>query len=94
MRNKKHAALIGIVYISGALAAARTRLRRDEKPNFPYDPNTTSYCTWWWDNDGSISCKDMPAAWGITMEDFLRWVSSSVFLCFVLWSGRKGLEKR
>lgn len=46
----------------------------DESPNFPSDPNTISTCTWWWDNDGSISCKNMPAEWGISMANFLAWV--------------------
>jgi hypothetical protein len=43
----------------------------------PYDPNTVSQCTWWWDNDGSIACKDIPSARGTTLADFRRWVSSS-----------------
>ena len=50
-------------------------LRRDETPQLPYDPNTTQYCSWWWDNDGSVPCADIPAAWGITLADFQRWVS-------------------
>ncbi|KAL4920060.1 hypothetical protein BDW62DRAFT_199150 [Aspergillus aurantiobrunneus] len=69
--------------LSGALAAVagKAKYRRDETPNFPSDPDTTSYCTWWWDNDGSIPCSDMPAVWGITLEDFLRWVRFSSLLC-------------
>lgn len=47
----------------------------DEKPNYPHDPNTISSCTYWWDNDGQIPCADMPGEWGISMENFLRWVS-------------------
>lgn len=46
----------------------------DQTPNMPFDPNTIATCTWWWDNDGSISCKNMPAEWGISMDNFLAWV--------------------
>ncbi|KAJ4169798.1 hypothetical protein NW754_005946 [Fusarium falciforme] len=42
-------------------------------PKYPSHPDTTKFCSWWWDNDGSIACKDMPDAWSISMEDFLRW---------------------
>lgn len=49
------------------------RLRGD-KPVFPPAPNTISTCSWWWDSDGSIPCAEMPAEWGISMENFLKWV--------------------
>ncbi|RDL39248.1 uncharacterized protein BP5553_03588 [Venustampulla echinocandica] len=49
------------------------RLRRDESPALPHDPDTTKYCTWWFDNDGSIECSAMPASWAISLPDFLRW---------------------
>ena len=39
------------------------------------DPNTTSYSSWWYDSAGSIRCLDMPTYWGITVADFLWWVS-------------------
>lgn len=88
--GKYLAALFGLLTVSasvsGALAAVagKSKYRRDETPNFPYDPDTTSYCTWWWDNDGSISCNDIPAVWGVTLEDFLRWVRFSSFLSLFL----------
>jgi hypothetical protein len=50
----------------------------DDSPNYPHDPNTVASCTWWWDNDGQIPCADMPFEWGISMENFLRWVSRNV----------------
>ncbi|KAL4998532.1 hypothetical protein BDV10DRAFT_201217 [Aspergillus recurvatus] len=81
------AALFGLLTVSasvsGVLAnvARKAKYRRDETPNFPYDPDTTSYCTWWWDNDGSIPCSDMPAFWGITLEEFLRWNPSITASC-------------
>ncbi|KEY73173.1 hypothetical protein S7711_04139 [Stachybotrys chartarum IBT 7711] len=43
------------------------------QPLYPVHSGTTPYCTWWWDNNGSIPCEDMPDAWLITREDFLRW---------------------
>jgi hypothetical protein len=77
MVGKIHVAIVGLFSVTGALGNTRWKLRRDETPSMPYDPDTTSYCTWWWDNDGSIACNDIPSAWGITLADFRRWVSSS-----------------
>ncbi|KAH7122762.1 hypothetical protein B0J11DRAFT_464848 [Dendryphion nanum] len=57
------------------------KLRRDEKPGFPTDPNTVRSCTWWYDNDGSIPCNDMPAAWAISLETFRRWNPSITAQC-------------
>lgn len=54
--------------------------RRDPTPLYPIDPNTVKTCTWYWDNDGSIPCASMPFEWGITMENFLKWV------CYGLWT--------
>ncbi|KAH6874031.1 LysM domain-containing protein [Thelonectria olida] len=53
----------------------------DATPNMPYDPNTDPNCSWWWDNDGSIACKNMPGEWGITLADFLRWNPSITSDC-------------
>jgi hypothetical protein len=47
-----------------------------ESPNFPTAPDTIATCRWWWDNDGSIACKKMPAEWGISMANFLAWVGT------------------
>jgi hypothetical protein len=46
----------------------------DEKPVFSTDSNTTKYCSWWYDSDGSRNCSDMSKDWGITLADFIRWV--------------------
>lgn len=57
----------------------------DAKPNLPYDPNTTSYCTWWIDYNGSDACKDILASNWIELVDFRRWVRlipSSISVCF------------
>lgn len=26
------------------------------EPGYPYDPRTTTYCSWWADNDGHDTC--------------------------------------
>lgn len=50
---------------------------RGADPQFDYDPSTTPWCTWWYDNeDGSVKCEDVPSVWGITMKQFQEWVSS------------------
>ncbi|KAK0385976.1 hypothetical protein NLU13_7150 [Sarocladium strictum] len=60
----------------------------DETPNMPFDPNTEKTCVWWWDNDGSIACKDMPTEWGISMENWLRWNPSLTSDCGNFINGR------
>ncbi|KAH8178523.1 hypothetical protein LIA77_00042 [Sarocladium implicatum] len=72
----------------GASAAPRARSNEttavhvmELKPNYPYDPNTISTCTYWWDNNGEIPCADMPGEWGISMEAFLRWNPSITSTC-------------
>lgn len=79
--SKPSSRLAGILTLAVALDCVEGRPQfflKDATPNLPSDPNTISTCTWWWDNvDGSIACEDMPAQWGISMEDFLLWVSLS-----------------
>lgn len=47
----------------------------DAEPGLPHDDDASPYCTWWLDNTGGEVCADVPEWWGITMADFLRWVS-------------------
>ncbi|KAI1860817.1 uncharacterized protein JN550_011279 [Neoarthrinium moseri] len=78
------AALVGSGSNPGSVALAASSgdmEAMDAQPNYPSDPNTTPYCSWWWDNDGSIPCEDMPDAWGITMDDFVRWNPSLASGC-------------
>ncbi|KAI9368195.1 hypothetical protein BJX61DRAFT_537453 [Aspergillus egyptiacus] len=49
--------------------------------DLPDDPSTAPDCTRWWDNDGSILCSEIPAVWGIALEDFLRWNPSLSDTC-------------
>ncbi|KAL4860890.1 hypothetical protein BDV12DRAFT_204586 [Aspergillus spectabilis] len=62
MAGRIFATFVAFAGISSALAV-KYRLKRDKVPSFPYDPDTTSHCTWWWDNDGSIPCEEMPITW-------------------------------
>ncbi|KAF9894401.1 hypothetical protein FE257_007904 [Aspergillus nanangensis] len=78
--SSRLAGLLALSLVLGGVEA-RPSLLRDASPNSPSDPNTIATCTWWWDNDGSIACKDMPFEWGISMEDFLRWNPSITAGC-------------
>lgn len=71
------AALISSSHVGFTVLAAPSKdvTVMDAKPNYPSDPNTTPYCSWWWDNDDSVHCEDIPEAFDITMDDFVRWVS-------------------
>lgn len=45
------------------------------RPRFQVHPDTTSYCSWWYDNvDGSIPCNEVPVWWEITEAEWKRWV--------------------
>ncbi|EEQ28369.1 uncharacterized protein MCYG_01257 [Microsporum canis CBS 113480] len=56
MVGNKCVIVLSLLAISGALAK-NGKLRRDWEPKYQHDPNTTPYCSWWYDNDGSITCK-------------------------------------
>jgi hypothetical protein len=50
-----------------------------ETPRLPYDPNTSQYCSYWFDyTDSRVTCNQVPSQWSIAMADFLRWVSALV----------------
>ncbi|KAF9881457.1 LysM domain-containing protein [Colletotrichum karsti] len=46
---------------------------RDAEPKYPSDPNTTPYCSWWYDNEGTQACARVLSDNFITLEDFRRW---------------------
>jgi len=60
--------------VSISSATTVTLQARGEDPALPYDPNTSPYCFWWFDNLG-LTCEETWEAWGIERADFLRWVS-------------------
>ncbi|KAH7635588.1 hypothetical protein B0T09DRAFT_298276 [Sordaria sp. MPI-SDFR-AT-0083] len=62
--------------------------RRGEAPGLPFDPKTTMYCTYWYDNDGSLDCEWVPDSWSIEMKDFLRWNPSLTANCGNFIEGR------
>ncbi|CAG7557594.1 unnamed protein product [Fusarium equiseti] len=58
----------------------------DVDPNMPHDPDPQ--CQFWWDNDGSIACKDMPKSFKISLESWLRWNPSLTKDCGNYITGR------
>lgn len=70
-----------LVLVASAVQAAvlHPNGRRDVKPKYPFDPSTTKYCSFWYDNDdGNIACEDMPSVLLIKNDDWLRWVSGLI----------------
>ncbi|KAK3897303.1 LysM domain-containing protein [Staphylotrichum tortipilum] len=65
------------------LASSRRAIfrARDESPNLPHDPNATSACTWWYDNDGGMSCPDLMSLFAITPAQFASWNPSVTQSC-------------
>lgn len=70
-----------LVISSLALRAAAGVVPLGAQPAYSYDPNTTKYCSWWWDNDGTTTCDARLDALGIPREDFFRWVSDPLYRC-------------
>ncbi|KAK3896642.1 hypothetical protein C8A05DRAFT_39811, partial [Staphylotrichum tortipilum] len=46
-----------------------------------HDPNATSACTWWYDNDGGMSCPDLLSLFSITPAQFAFWNPSVTGSC-------------
>ncbi|RYP55760.1 hypothetical protein DL769_010053 [Monosporascus sp. CRB-8-3] len=62
---------------------------RAETPRLPYDPNTSKYCSYWFDyTDSRVQCDQVPQQWGISMADFLRWNPSITSDCGNFTFGR------
>lgn len=48
-------------------------------PGYKTDPNTTKFCSFWFDNDGILACQDVVSNFvSGTMADFLRWASEKL----------------
>ncbi|KFG84795.1 LysM domain-containing protein [Metarhizium anisopliae] len=54
---------------------------RQSNPRFSFDPNTSSYCTFWYDNDGSIPCTEILGLFSVSIDDFIRWNPSITPTC-------------
>lgn len=50
---------------------------RDAKPKFSYDKGTSPYCSFWYDNDGSLSCTETLSLFIVSIDNFVRWVSET-----------------
>ncbi|KAM7198759.1 hypothetical protein V8F20_006074 [Naviculisporaceae sp. PSN 640] len=79
--------LLGAVTSLVAASPAMVVPRDGTSPNLPFDPNTTSYCSWWVDLEGSITCSAFATENGITLDQFRRWNPSIPSNCGTLKSG-------
>ena len=43
-------------------------------PKYHYDPDTTRYCSWWVDNEGTWTCDRIETELEVSMIDFQQWV--------------------
>ncbi|KAI4858574.1 hypothetical protein F4820DRAFT_442209 [Hypoxylon rubiginosum] len=65
-----------------AFGAAFAHVARDGlTPSLSYDPNTTSYCTWWVDLTTTVSCTSLLSDNLITLDTFRRWNPSITAGC-------------
>ncbi|KAL0943523.1 LysM domain-containing protein [Colletotrichum truncatum] len=79
--------VVGYVAIQSILFAGGVSAR-DTTPMMPHDPSTTSHCSWWWDNDGSITCFDILEFWAIDIATMTRWNPSITPECGNFQLGR------
>ncbi|KAK8146894.1 hypothetical protein G3M48_002469 [Beauveria asiatica] len=54
---------------------------RDGVPGLPFHTGTTPYCSFWYDNDGSMTCEDVIIAFGLSMDQFGKWNPSVTSDC-------------
>ncbi|OAF60709.1 hypothetical protein VC83_03352 [Pseudogymnoascus destructans] len=77
--------IIVLTYVATTLVASASikgrHMARDTTPLEPFDPNTTKYCSYWWDTEGSFTCQDFVNGWGLTLADFTRWNPSITATC-------------
>ncbi|ETS81740.1 hypothetical protein PFICI_06742 [Pestalotiopsis fici W106-1] len=78
------AALAALPRLASASLAQRLKFlnTRDVEPGMPYDLNTISTCTWWYDNFEGLTCTDVrDLLYAISPEDFTRWNPSITLDC-------------
>jgi predicted secreted Zn-dependent protease len=64
------------VWVVSATAARVALYRRGPKPSYEVEAATTKYCVDWYDYDfQEISCSDLRDAFGITLQEWSRWVT-------------------
>jgi len=69
--------LLGTALFDVTLGAALGRIagRDGSTPSLTFDPNTTSWCTWWTDLNTPVACSTLLSQYSINEEQFRRWVS-------------------
>ncbi|CAG5157188.1 uncharacterized protein ALTATR162_LOCUS4980 [Alternaria atra] len=71
----------------GLSATSRIQSRSGKTPSLAFDPATTSYCSWWIDYDGSMTCQEVLDDNWIELDAFRRWNPSIGADCTGLVSG-------
>ncbi|OBT53051.1 hypothetical protein VE04_07542 [Pseudogymnoascus sp. 24MN13] len=74
-------ACVGVEFVAYITVKAPGNTARDASPSFPYDPNTTRYCTDWWDTLGLFSCQELVDIYSLNIADFVRWNPSITAAC-------------
>ncbi|KAK1688370.1 hypothetical protein BDP55DRAFT_692457 [Colletotrichum godetiae] len=69
-----------------ALAGVAHHRRDGSSPSLTYDPNTTTYCTWWVDLTAAKTCSALLSENAIDLVSFRRWNPSITDTC-VLQTG-------
>ena len=63
----------------GQLARSLQKARGIE-PLFPTDPGAPEDCTYWFDNEGGVTCQALVTSFATSMEELLSWVSRIIHL--------------
>ncbi len=81
--------LLGLATFVAATTGRRGHARdvSNSIPRYPYDTNTTRWCIWWYDSDGSLGCEDLQILYGISL-DFLKWVGWKMLTPYKTLSNR------
>ncbi|KAL2193081.1 LysM domain-containing protein [Corynascus similis CBS 632.67] len=67
--------------VAAGRSASVLEARDGPSPSLPYDPNTSSYCTWWADIRSATTCDTVISENYITLADFRRWNPSLPATC-------------
>ena len=68
-----------LLSLQTCIATSTNHIRRAAQnaiPKYPYEENTTRFCAWWLDNDGSWTCPTIEQTYGVSMADFHKWVTA------------------
>ncbi|KAI0545559.1 hypothetical protein F4679DRAFT_560910 [Xylaria curta] len=77
-----NAVLLSSNRVAAAFSSTVAHVARDgPTPSLPYDPNTTSYCTWWINLTISQSCDTLLSDNLITLDTFRGWARASNLTC-------------